>query len=277
MKYVLALAVLFVLIGGTFLLLPDATFAQFDNPSQGTAVPGGNTSSGLTERVGGGGLVPCGGPGQDACTTCHALQLAQNVVEFIVQVSFVIAALLFAYAGFLFFTSSAVDSISTAKNIFTNTVVGIIIILTAWLLVNVLLHTLTGKGVNPFTELLCDITEQPIRNNATNNSINTTGGTASGVSTEGVSENDSEIDPLQDARDRAAEIQAERDRQLEEERQAAVEAGGDPDEVPLVNKWFFRTQTGPQGEEVGPFDSQPECVSRAIASGVNPFCYAKSI
>jgi len=100
-------------------------------------------------------LVPCGYNGIE-CTTCHLLQLGENIIEFIVQISFVIAALLFAYAGFLFFIGGG-DSgkITNAKKIFTNTFIGIIIILSSWLVVNIILSTLTGQGVNPFTSILC--------------------------------------------------------------------------------------------------------------------------
>ena len=105
-----------------------------------------------------GGLVPCGGSGQDPCNACHVAQLAETVIAFIIQISFVVAALLFAYAGFLFFTGgSNPGKITTGRTIVTNTFVGIIIILTSWLLVNVILTTLTGQGVNPFTKVLCEV------------------------------------------------------------------------------------------------------------------------
>ncbi|HED37915.1 MAG TPA: hypothetical protein ENI76_06695 [Ignavibacteria bacterium] len=101
-----------------------------------------------------GGLVPCNGPD---CNLCDVAKLAENSISFIVQISFVISALLFTYAGFLFLTAGA-DSgkVSSARKIFTNTIIGIVIILTAWLVVNVILTVLTGQGVNPFTKVLCE-------------------------------------------------------------------------------------------------------------------------
>lgn len=102
-----------------------------------------------------GGLVPCNGP---ECNICHLTQLAQNFIEFVVRITFIAAALLFAYAGFLFFTGgTSPDRITNARKIFTNTFVGIVIVLTSWLVVDVILKTLVGQGVNPFTSILCDI------------------------------------------------------------------------------------------------------------------------
>ncbi len=99
-----------------------------------------------------GGLVPCDGP---ECNMCHLALLAENVINFIIKVSFAVVALLFAYAGFLYFTGgSDPGRISNAKSIFTNAFIGIIIILTGWLVVNVLLTTLTGDGVGKITDVL---------------------------------------------------------------------------------------------------------------------------
>ncbi len=99
-----------------------------------------------------GGLVPCDGP---ECGMCHIVLLVENIINFIIQISFIVVAILFAYAGFLYFTGGTdPGKISSAKNIFTNAFIGIIIILTAWLVVNVILVTLTGDSVDSFTSIL---------------------------------------------------------------------------------------------------------------------------
>ncbi|MBI2617927.1 hypothetical protein HYW58_00495, partial [Candidatus Kaiserbacteria bacterium] len=111
MRYtVLATAFAFFLVGFA-LIAPDLSYAQA------------------------GGLVPCNGP---ECNICHLTQLAQRFIEFIVRITFIAAALLFAYAGFLFFTGgTSPERITNARKIFTNTFVGIIIVLTSWLVVDV--------------------------------------------------------------------------------------------------------------------------------------------
>lgn len=103
------------------------------------------------------GLVPCGGPGEPECDLCQLAKLSQNIIEFAVRITFILAALLFAYAGFLFFTGgSDPGQISRAKKIFTNTFVGLVIVLVSWLVVDILLKTLTGQGATPFTQILCE-------------------------------------------------------------------------------------------------------------------------
>lgn len=125
----IALGIAFLLIGGALALSPDPVYAQA------------------------GGLVPCNGP---ECQACHLTQLAQNVIEFFVYISFIIAALAFAIAGMLYFGNAGKeDRIKHAHQIFSNTFIGIIIILTSWLVIDVILHTLVGEGVRPFTEIQC--------------------------------------------------------------------------------------------------------------------------
>jgi len=171
MKYsILATAFSFFLMGLALLVSPDVASAQA------------------------GGLVPCNGP---ECNLCDLAQLAENVINFFVKISFVISALLFAYAGFLFFTAGAdPGKVSSARKIFTDTIVGIIIILTAWLVVNVILTVLTGQGVNPFTSVLCEGTSRTSsKPQTTNNSptggtfgSGTSGGNSSGINVSGTSD-----------------------------------------------------------------------------------------
>ena len=123
-------------------------------------------------------LVPCFGAD---CNLCQLSKLAQNVIEFIVQIAFIVAALLFAYAGFLYFTSGAsADNVTKARSVFTNAFWGIIIVLTAWLIVNVILVTLTGKGVSPFTKILCEGSSSPLPSSDTKAKSGSSGVSVSG-------------------------------------------------------------------------------------------------
>ena len=90
------------------------------------------------------GLVPCGtsdrvsgGFLEGECSFCDLQVLALNILNFLVLISAVVAALLFLNAGFLYITSSAnPGNISRAHKIFGNTLVGMIIIFAAWLIVS---------------------------------------------------------------------------------------------------------------------------------------------
>ena len=95
-----------------------------------------------------GGLVPCGGQGETECTLCHLWQLADNILDFVtLQLVFPIAALLFVAAGVVFLISGGSDQkVTLAKKIFTNTVIGLIIVLCSWLLIDTLVSTIAGSG-----------------------------------------------------------------------------------------------------------------------------------
>ena len=55
--------------------------------------------------VGAAGLVPCGGAGETSCNFDMFIVLAKNVIDFLIFVlAMPLAAILFAYAGFLLLT-----------------------------------------------------------------------------------------------------------------------------------------------------------------------------
>lgn len=93
------------------------------------------------------GLVPCSGAAD--CNFDALVKLAQNILNFIVSISVVIAAGMFAFAGFLYFTDGGSEkNISKAHTIFTSVAIGLVIVLVAWLLVDTILKNLTGKGLD---------------------------------------------------------------------------------------------------------------------------------
>ena len=100
------------------------------------------------------GLVPCGGyefddtgalTGEEpACNFAYIIVLAQNVIEFLIfKLAAPLAALVIAWAGFLYLTSAASPAQrEKAKKILKNVVIGFILALAAWLIVKTLLSSL---------------------------------------------------------------------------------------------------------------------------------------
>lgn len=100
------------------------------------------------------GLVPCGGYEYDdtgalmgeepPCNFGYIIVLAQNVIEFLIfKLAAPLAALVIAWAGFLYVTSAAnPGQREKAKKILTNVVLGFVIALAAWLIVKTLLSSL---------------------------------------------------------------------------------------------------------------------------------------
>ncbi len=102
----------------------------------------------------GGGLVPqCEGA---ECKACDISELANNVINFAVAFSVIVATLMFAYAGILYVTAaSKPDQVKKAHGVFINVFVGLCIVLTAWLLVNITFSVLTGKSISVWTHIDC--------------------------------------------------------------------------------------------------------------------------
>jgi hypothetical protein len=151
MKQILfSVGIALLLIGGALFVVPDSAYAQA------------------------GGLVPCNGPD---CQACHVVELAQNVVNFFVRISFILAALAFAVAGVLYFANAGKeDRIKQAHKIFSNTFIGLVIILTSWLVVDVVLHALVGQGVDIFTEINCTFQQSPTISNTNIPTVSTATG-----------------------------------------------------------------------------------------------------
>jgi hypothetical protein len=92
-------------------------------------------------------LVPCNGVD---CTVCDLAQLAQNILNGAIFLSVFLSALLFAYAGWLYLTNEAIGEQQKAKSLFKDVVIGLIIILSAWLIVNAIITTLAGTDFRPW-------------------------------------------------------------------------------------------------------------------------------
>lgn len=132
------LLMLFVLlIGGLCFFVPHTFAATVIDPS--TAVGSQNPGSG--------GIVPAGKAnyGPAGYGPCELIDLVNNVLRFLVAISSVIAVIIFMYAGFLFVTSQGNEgTIGRAKSMFTNVVIGFVIMLSSYLIVNTVLTVLAG-------------------------------------------------------------------------------------------------------------------------------------
>jgi len=92
-------------------------------------------------------IVPCDGVDK-ICDWDALITLSQRVLNFIVTISVIIAALMFAYAGWLFFSDTGnVTNVTKGKTVFADVVIGLIIVLVAWLVVDTILDTLTDRGL----------------------------------------------------------------------------------------------------------------------------------
>lgn len=98
----------------------------------------------------GAGLVPCGGdPPEPACDFTYLLALANNVVDFLIKIGGLVAVIAVVYIGWIFVTSGGnPDARSRAKSILLNVVIGIALMLGAWLIVHLIVRALGYQGTN---------------------------------------------------------------------------------------------------------------------------------
>lgn len=102
------------------------------------------------------GLVPACPLGQAECDdpyapenygVCEVIVTANNVVSFLVGVISIIAAIVIVYVGFRFVTSRGNEAtITQARQMLTNIVIGVVIMLSAWLVISTILSVLTGTS-----------------------------------------------------------------------------------------------------------------------------------
>lgn len=150
-------------------------------------------------------LVPCGGPndpgGATGCQACKLASLGQNIINFLVGISIPLAAVMFAYAGFIYFTSSVIDKIEKAKKIFTSVLIGFAIVIGGYLIVETILHALLNESYwKSWNQIQCvpdgsRKTDATIADLLKNLSVTNSGGTTIGggvgrTGTNGASGND---------------------------------------------------------------------------------------
>jgi len=153
MKTVVHTIVIFIIAGG--FLAGQPTQAQYEpttaqNPFPTTNAPSErlpNTNN-APENDGGRGLVPCDGPD---CNFCHLGELVNNVLNWLIGIFVAVAVIIFVWAGFRLLTSGGnPDTIAWVKQRFLNVLIGLLLMLSAWLIIDLLLKGLTGseKGMN---------------------------------------------------------------------------------------------------------------------------------
>jgi uncharacterized membrane protein HdeD (DUF308 family) len=108
-----------------------------------------------------GGLIPCEGA---ECTACDFVKLGNSLLVWLIGVLMVVFAIIAAYAGFRLVTSAGnVEAKSDAKSKLTNAIIGLIIVLAAWILVDTIMRGLlsggTGEisGYGPWSKIECGV------------------------------------------------------------------------------------------------------------------------
>ncbi len=103
------------------------------------------------------GLVQCGNPGQPACNLCSFLELAKNLINFAIQITFAFAGLFITWGAFVIMTAGgSAARVEEGKKMMTTAVIGLVIMLTSWLILGTVIQIITGSPSKlPWTEIKC--------------------------------------------------------------------------------------------------------------------------
>ena len=90
-----------------------------------------------------GGIVPCGTSDTAMCEVCHLVTLVSNIVNWITGVLFILAMTVITISGVLYVVSAGNPGMITmAKNAIKTALIGVIVVLSAWLVVTYVMGTL---------------------------------------------------------------------------------------------------------------------------------------
>ncbi|KKT87728.1 MAG: hypothetical protein UW87_C0025G0002 [Candidatus Moranbacteria bacterium GW2011_GWC2_45_10] len=92
------------------------------------------------------GLVPCGGPGENECTLCYMIVGFNGVINAALKLSFLIALAVLSFAAVAYIVSAGDSGLTgLAKSAIKSSIIGIVVMFSAWLMVNYTMHLLGTK------------------------------------------------------------------------------------------------------------------------------------
>ena len=100
-----------------------------------------------------------GNPQKGGCQSiCDLAELAQNILNDAIYISVFLSAVLFAWSGWMHMTAGGdMNKIKEANKVFSAVFIGLIIIISAWLIVDTLIRTLTGNPAGaPWSQICKD-------------------------------------------------------------------------------------------------------------------------
>ena len=104
------------------------------------------------------GLVTCQEAG--SCTFCKLLEMINGIVEWLIIIAVLFSILVLAYAGFQLVTSGGDRAaLERGKQLFYNAIIGILIILAGWTIVDTTIKLLVGGQLGMWNDVQCGVGE----------------------------------------------------------------------------------------------------------------------
>ncbi len=130
--------ILFSLFLIAVLVLPVITYASVLNIWEGTSCASG-----------GGGPI-------GACTLCDALIVIRNIVNILFEIAIPITTIIILWGAIqLMISGGSEEKVKRGRATITGAVTSLVIALAAWLIVNEILHLLTGQPNFPWNQINC--------------------------------------------------------------------------------------------------------------------------
>lgn len=169
-KYIQYILVILVILFGSFVSVAKAQLTTTDTSISANGIcsysiyvekaaceeaggiwtPDSTTSSTTTASTTSttGSLVPCDNSTAQPCNFNALMNMVNTIIHFILfDLALPITAIMFAFAGFELVTSGgSTEKRGTAKKVFTNAVVGFIIAMAGYLIIETILHILGYDG-----------------------------------------------------------------------------------------------------------------------------------
>lgn len=94
--------------------------------------------------------------GIEACSLCDALKVTYNIINYLVKMVIPIGVGFIVYGALrLMISMGNPQNVSAGTKIMTNAVIGIMVALAAWALINTLLHLIAGDVDFPWNQVTC--------------------------------------------------------------------------------------------------------------------------
>ena len=126
----------------TISLMKTTTFASITALAL-ASLPGAAIAASLSNPI-----VPTSCNQAGGCSSvCDIVTLAQNVLNAGIFLAVILSSVMFVYAGArMVMAKGNSNLITSAKKLFWNVLIGIVILLSAWIIVDVLMRSLTGNA-----------------------------------------------------------------------------------------------------------------------------------
>ncbi len=135
-KYLILLT---ILVLSVFIIVqPEINFAQAQEYSED----------------GSGGFVPCGNTADNPCNISHLFRAFVVIVNYMITMAGFVAVVALVYAGFMVVVSQGEDKLVEAKKRFSGAIFGLVLVASAFVLVNTLFDGSMSIGVKNGAKIL---------------------------------------------------------------------------------------------------------------------------